>query len=347
MTYGDSVFLVSWLDKRGEFPAIYCARIRRDGTVIEHNGFPLHADSMFQISPVSAFDGTNFLLAWIGFDAGGYGVYAKRVSPAGTVLDSVPVEVCYGPAARYNPALSFDGNNYMLIWDDARVNGVEYDEWCARISTGGILIDTDNIPVDTSAGYQYKPAIAFLPPYFLAAWTDERSGDPNLVGKRIAMDGTVIEETAIPLSSASGVQLEAAVYAANERYFVAWEDGRGGYEQKDIYGILVDTAGACVGETGERMNGARLEVTASPNPFCDAVTIRWATETAEKVTIRIFDVCGRLVREHTVDAAGMDSRRAFTWDARDRLGMKVSSGIYFVVVGERPTQDRQVLLLLK
>lgn len=348
VSFGDSVFLVSWLDKRGTFPAIYAARITMDGVVIEDNGFVLHADSMNQISPVSAFDGNNFLVAWIGFDGGGFGVYAKRVSPEGSIIDSMPIEICYDATAKYNPAIAFNGNNYMVIWDDARLNGAEYDEWCARISPGGVLLDTNNIPVDTSSGYQYTPSLAYCAPYFLAVWTDDQSGNTDLVGKRIDGNGVVVDQIPISICSAAGGQLAASAYAGNDHYFVSWEDGRNGYENMDIYGVFVDSAGTGVVEdvTGSEDRGR--ELTAEPNPFSEKVVIRTVKRFEdERLCVRIFDVCGRMVKEYAAGSVPPRSRQTFVWDARDDRGHEVSAGIYFVAVGEGSAQETLLLLLIK
>jgi hypothetical protein len=349
VSYGDSIFLVSWLDKREGLPAIYSARVTMDGAVIEQNGFILHADSMNQIAPVSAFDGNNFLVAWVGFDAGGFGVYAKRISPVGAIIDSLPIQLCYDPTPKYNPALCFGGMNYAVTWDDARINGAEYDEWCARISTEGILLDTNGIAVDTSPGYQYSPSVAYLFPYFLAIWTDDQYGNADLVGKRIDMNGTVIDQTAIPISSASGTQLEGSICAGNERYCVSWEDSRNGYEQKDIYGEFVDTTGTGLHEDVVPAKAVQeVTLSAVPNPFCKQVEIRFDTHgNAENLRIQVFDACGRVVKKHTVSSARIRSPQIFVWDRRDDLGREVAAGVYFMVVRQGAAQYTQSLLLIR
>ncbi len=349
VAYGDSVYLVSWLDKRGAYPAIYSARVMLDGTVIEQNGFMLHADSMTQIAPVSAFDGDNFLIVWIGFDAAGFGVYAKRVSPSGTIVDSIPIELCYGAAPKYNPSVSFDGSNYMVIWDDARMNGSEYDEWCARISKGGVLLDTSNIPVDTSLGFQSNPSIAYRAPYFLAVWTDEQSGEADLVGKRIRPNGTVVEGTAIPISNVTGAQLAATVFAGDENYFACWEDGRSGYEHMDIYGTFVDSAGTGVPGNTVMPQGTRADkMTAVPNPFRKEVTIRYGTYIGTSgLRIQIFDMCGRMVREGFMHPRKACSSCSFVWNGRDNQGHEVATGIYHVILSGQAVRMKQAVLLLR
>ena len=46
VSFGDNIYLVSWCDKRGEFPAIYCARLLPDGSVLDEDGFSYVRDSI-------------------------------------------------------------------------------------------------------------------------------------------------------------------------------------------------------------------------------------------------------------------------------------------------------------
>ena len=117
----------------------------------------------------------------------------------------------------------------------------------------------------------------------------------------------------------------------------------------DIYGVLVDTAGAGLQETGKPVEEqVHMVLTATPNPFSEKVIIRWVGEAETKeVTIRIFDACGRIVKKHTVCPANIRLSQTFVWDTRDNLGNEVSAGIYFVVIGEGEKQRKQTLLLLK
>ena len=274
ITFADSVYLVSWIDKRGLFPAIYCARVLPDGSVIETNGFPINDDSTNQISPVSSFDGNNFFVVWVGFGASEFGVFGKRISVSGAILDSFPIVITSSVEAKYNPAMAYGGDNYMAIWDDARLTGFEYDEWAARVSTDGILIDTAGIAVDTSPGYQFTPSISFLPPYFFAVWTDDQSAEADLVGKRISLSGDVVDSVAIPISSAAGQQLNPSILRGIDKYCVAWSDSRLGYENSDIYATFIDTAGAVVEE--EKISNTlfkKMSLTVNPNPFSTTTKI--------------------------------------------------------------------------
>ncbi|MEE9269160.1 MAG: FlgD immunoglobulin-like domain containing protein [Candidatus Krumholzibacteria bacterium] len=65
-----------------------------------------------------------------------------------------------------------------------------------------------------------------------------------------------------------------------------------------------------------------------PNPFNPSTTISYDVPLRTRVTLRIFDVSGGLIRT-LVNGAQPAGRRSVTWDGRDNSGRRVASGIYF------------------
>ena len=65
------------------------------------------------------------------------------------------------PYEQANPAVAFDGANYFVVWQDDR-RGLNWEDICgARVTPGGVVLDPAGIPVDTSAQWQWRPAVAF------------------------------------------------------------------------------------------------------------------------------------------------------------------------------------------
>jgi concanavalin A-like lectin/glucanase superfamily protein/HYDIN/CFA65/VesB family protein/CARDB protein/flagellar hook capping protein FlgD len=83
----------------------------------------------------------------------------------------------------------------------------------------------------------------------------------------------------------------------------------------------------------------------APNPAGSEVGIRYGLPKTALVSIRIFDVQGRLVRQlrDSVEPAGYHEAR---WDGRSSAGGRVASGIYFLrlEVGGRKLSGRIVML---
>ncbi|MCK4576064.1 T9SS type A sorting domain-containing protein [candidate division WOR-3 bacterium] len=356
VSFGDNIYLVSWCDKRGEFPAIYCARLLPDGSVLDEDGFLVHLDTMKQINPISAFDGSNFFVVWSAFDVNGFGIYGKRISPEGNILDSFPITISFGTDSKYMPDISFDGYNYMVIWNDARLTGSESsDQWAARVTPEGVLLDTNGIPVDTQGGYQFNSSISFLNPYYLAAWTDDKSGSPDIFGKRISPLGTVIDASSIPICTQTGYQEGAACFPGVENFLVAWKDGRDGFENTDIYATFIDTAGAGIAEGVQPATYSdKISLIIFPNPFSTSTTINFSG--AQE--IQIYDVSGRLVKNFILYPSSPLENASLTgqtfilpakleWDGMDDEGKNVSPGIYFCILRHGGMKVREKVLLIR
>jgi len=82
-----------------------------------------------------------------------------------------------------------------------------------------------------------------------------------------------------------------------------------------------------------------------PNPFNPTTEIHYALPLPEHVTIRIYDIRGRLVKT-LIDFNQPAGRYSVVWDATDNSSLKVSSGIYFyrMQAGEHIFTRRMVLL---
>jgi hypothetical protein len=66
----------------------------------------------------------------------------------------------------------------------------------------------------------------------------------------------------------------------------------------------------------------------SPNPFNPTTTIRFDIARAGRVTLRVYDVSGRLVRT-IIDENLPAGHHKAVWDGRDRGGQEAASGVYF------------------
>jgi hypothetical protein len=108
---------------------------------------------------------------------------------------------------------------------------------------------------------------------------------------------------------------------------------------------LVLTVGAISGVDGTPEVAGVEFMGAVPNPFNPMTYISYSLPGTEKVSLKVYDVSGRLVRD-LVDgprSAGLHRER---WDGRDGTGRSVASGVYFarLKVGAE-SQLRQMLLL--
>jgi len=111
-----------------------------------------------------------------------------------------------------------------------------------------------------SSGTAYKPTAAFDPisKKFLVAWEDLRGGVNTKIFGRLIYSGGGVYNTDFNITSSTDPTVTGskqtsptiAYDSVNQRYFVAWQDGRAGTvstENLDIYGQYVDADGSLRG----------------------------------------------------------------------------------------------------
>jgi hypothetical protein len=159
-------------------------------------------------SPAAGFDGTNFLAVWVDSGTTPSGLNAMRVSPAGALLDAMPLKIVDGSTPDMNmmccelvPTVSFDGTNYLVAYRDPRsattIVGVATGNAsvsAARISPAGTLLDgSATVPgiIVTSVKSTPKGRISsiYTGGKHLLVW--EGGSNQFLAGARVSTAGTV------------------------------------------------------------------------------------------------------------------------------------------------------------
>ena len=199
-----------------------------------------------QDNPAVSFDGTNYFVVWSD-DRGG--IYGTRVTLDGVILDPVGVPVAIAQGIQHNPRIVFDGTNYFVVWFDRR-NGMENpDIYGTRVTTEGVALEPEGIPICTAPDYQVVPQIAFDGTNYFVVWMDRRSGSNDIYGSRITVDGEVIDTNGFPICTVDSGQEYPGLAFGGTNYFVVWHDYRDG-ANKDIYGARVTTEGAVLEPSG-------------------------------------------------------------------------------------------------
>jgi len=106
--------------------------------------------------------------------------------------------------------------------------------------------------------------------------------------------------------------------------------------------VILNTIGIPVTPNAPLAMGLEQNV---PNPFNPTTAITYEIRESAMVTIKVYDVGGRHVVT-LVDEFKGAGRWDVTWDARDKGGQRVASGVYFyrMIAGEY-TQTRKMVLL--
>jgi len=239
-------FLVVWRDLRGGYYGIYGCRVTPAGLLLDPQGIVISDAASEGGCPVVCFDGTEFLVAWEDRRGGGdYDISGCRVTPDGAVLDSLGIAISTGLNDQRAPAVSYDGTDFLVVWQDARSGNS--DIYCARVDSDGGVLDPQGIAISAGSDYQQCPAVAFDGTNFLVVWEDDRGGYHDIFGCRVTPAGAVLEPLGFAISTGSFHQRLPAVSHCGEDFLVVWEDERSGY---GIYGSRVTPAGAVLDPQG-------------------------------------------------------------------------------------------------
>jgi hypothetical protein len=208
------------------------------------------AASRDRFYPAVAFDGTNYLVVWSDNRSGaGDDIFGARVSSAGEVLDGAGIAISTAGGHQFDPAVAFDGSNYLVVWEDRR-SGANSDIFAARMSPAGVVVDPTlpvtggGIAISTAANDQLDPAVVWngSGSRYLVVWEDRRLGVSDIYGARVSNLGTLEDPAGIVISGAPNEQTSPWV-AVNGSFLVAWRDRRSGSYQHEYYGTRVNNAG--------------------------------------------------------------------------------------------------------
>lgn len=245
-------YLVVWSDNRNGNSDIFGARVTPAGVALDVSGLAISTAPANQTNPVVAWSGTTYLVVWT--DSRNTStlsdVYAARVTAAGALPDPSGIAVSTEAQIQGAPAVASDGNDFFVVWQDARAGSGGSDIYGARVSATGVVQDPTGIAINAAAGSQTAPAIAWGGGTYLVAWQAT-----DLFGARVSATGAVQDTgNGIAISTAANQQTEPAIASDGTGFFVAWKDTRGA--TADVYGARVTAGGAVQESLGILLSGA-------------------------------------------------------------------------------------------
>jgi hypothetical protein len=223
-----------------------------------------------------AYDGTNYLVVWdVQGTASDYGVYAARVSAAGTVLDASAIAIARavalpqgGVSSAFAPAVSHDGTNWLVSF--RRGNATRgFATETTRVSANGTVLDaTPSVlgpVVPRAPELQFERSdLAHDGTSFLGAWSGfgDVTGEHDIQGTRVDAEGSPIAPLATPLSAPERRNSAPALApGANGKLLVAYESALGS-ERRVRFRVVTST---CVIDTdGDAVPDCRDECPTEP-----------------------------------------------------------------------------------
>ena len=83
-----------------------------------------------------------------------------------------------------------------------------------------------------------------------------------------------------------------------------------------------------------------------PNPFNPSTNISYDLPENSFVSISIFDMLGRTIKEHLFEKVSA-GRHSINWNGLDNNGSPVSAGVYFYSVQTKNNFETKKMILLK
>lgn len=257
---GDNYFVV-W-DAFRTVSNIYGARVGVNGVVLD-SGIQISSDSVGS-DPSVAFDGNNYFVVWSSWhpEAPGNRIYGSRISRSGVLIDTIAIPVSRDPDMYYpaHPSVAFDGTDYFVIWDWWSMYQTRSYLCGARVSTGGVVLDTADLVLRREY-FTLEPVLVYNGENYLSVWQGE-GGLPSppwyqwdlgdIYFSRIAPIGAMIDSPGVILSDQGNIQRQPSGAFDGANFLVAWADYHR-IDWHDIWatrvsgtGTLLDSSSFCL-----------------------------------------------------------------------------------------------------
>lgn len=261
VTWGNERFFVIWQDRRNGYYLVYGSQVTSDGTVLHPEGIRISTDGEGYRSAI-ALGIDNFFVIWGGSAPSGPGIFGKRVSLDGEILDSNEIRLHSGLEVDF-PSIAWNGENYLVVWEQGELGRIF-----------GVLVRPDGIvgsPISIAPCFNdnEKPKVAWNGEHFFVVWQDDRNDYGDIYGARITPNGEVIDcpengccdrSAGIPISTSPDKQNLPDVAWDGRNFLVVWDDLRNrntGYGH-DVYGTLVRPDGTVSNPEGVPISSVQI-----------------------------------------------------------------------------------------
>ena len=192
-------------------------RVSPAGKIIDSTPIAISRDGAWH--QALAFDGTNYLVVWEDYSDSVSQIYGARVTPGGSVLDTAGIAIGTGQHSLTCPAITFDGTNFLVVWNDIRDSATAFIRG-ALVSRAGHVLSSGFV-VDSTSDIDdwYGPTATSDSTNSLVVWHSFAIG---MRGALVASDGSVVDSSIAIAPPDVGYQGHAALYDGSD-YLVVWK----------------------------------------------------------------------------------------------------------------------------
>jgi hypothetical protein len=343
VAYGDTNYFAVWSTP---FPySIKGSRVTTDGVSLDSFGIVITSRTYEITYPSIAYDGRNYLVTWAeDSDFFYYYVYCARVNTEGIVIDTVPIRVSTYMRQYGIPFVTFGRSNYLIVWCNSFLGG--QDIYGARVDTSGVVLDSAGFQISSGSSFERSPKVALDGGVnFLVVWEEYRNRHYEIYGCRVTPAGVVIDTVSIPVFTDNYGRYKPFVASKPGQYLAVCHGFAGPpYSSERIYGILNPPVGSAEYVMSDSRN---VLLRCYPIPMRRTGIVEFALDCAGDVTLDVYDVTGRRVKQFSRFKIQDSGYRKITWDGTDQNGRKLPSGVYFVRLEAGEYQETKKVLLIR
>lgn len=241
-------YLVAWSDAGYGDLDVHFARVWDNGSYMLGGGLLIGGE---QSHPAVCALDSLYVVAWRDLRSPTEpAVYAARVDTLGASQNSTGVRISDAGGLASCAAASH-GNVALVAWDDYASGSTAADVFAARFDSAGTVLDPEAVRLAPGTNGERPARVASDGTNYLMVWEDSRGEDaPDIYCARVDGDGTVLDESGVPVASGAGYQTDPEVSFDGVNYLVVWKDVPGGESDGDVRCARVTTSAVVLDPSG-------------------------------------------------------------------------------------------------
>jgi hypothetical protein len=224
-------------------------RVRPDGTVVDAQPFDITNNVSTELAGATGSNGVLLVTTEQHVFANSYyftpsDIDVRRADSLRAIVSTPAItDVVQSAPVQLDSAVVASGSRALVAWREGdQSSSIKATLVDSMTMTAGPAITLD----ETSGAPQTGPAIALVGEVALITWRAESAANVRILGKRVRMDGSVIDSTPIVIADqAAGYPPSGMTSVASDgaEFFVVWDLGQ------EVYGARVQPNGTLMDST--------------------------------------------------------------------------------------------------
>ncbi|MEI7732264.1 MAG: immunoglobulin domain-containing protein [Verrucomicrobiota bacterium] len=189
--------------------------------------------------PYVQYGNGQYLLVWSDLSANS--IYGQRVNTNGTLLGA-RLTIANAKGHRSARGVAFDGDNFLVIWADARAGANQSTVYGRFVTQDGKLTGSE-LRLGEDTHYQEFPAVAFGGSHYYVTWQSQVGDQFNVYGRLVEKNGSMAQP--FQLNQSGSAKANPMTLASDgNRFFALWNIWRSDQSAWLLYSVAISQDGA-------------------------------------------------------------------------------------------------------